>query len=133
MPNPQIGWNAVRPWNGPQRSVHHTCAMGTNIGTLIVKEFVFDPQDSTFLINRHARTMALLARMVCRDQMFASILDPFDRSAHTYRRHAHQHIFRIELAAYSKTAADVKLVQMQGIGAAAKHFRERVAIAMRHF
>ena len=57
--------------------------------------------------------MALLARMVGRDEMFAPVLDPLDRPAQAHRRHADQDVLRIELAADPKTSANMKLMQMK--------------------
>ena len=59
-----------------------------------------------------ADAMPLLTGMVCRDEMFAAVLDPFDRTAEAKCRQRHQHIFRVELATYAETATDMALMKV---------------------
>ena len=71
--------------------------------------------------------------MIGRDQMFAPIFDPFDRTAQPQRRDADENIFGIKLAAHAEAAADVALMELDGGGIAGEPAREAVAIPMGHF
>ncbi len=106
--------------------------MSAHIGALVEIELVVERQDHAVGIDRHARMVALLARMVRRHQVLATVLDPFDRAAEAQRGEADEEILGIELAADAEPAAGVTLLQHHRGGAAAEHARERVAIAVRH-
>ncbi len=75
----------------------------------------------------------LLARMIGGDQMFAPVLDPFDRSAEFQRGGADQNVFRINFAADAEAAADMTLEKLDGVAFPSKHLRQCVAIPVRHF
>ena len=95
-------------------------AMGAHIAALVVKEFVVDAEDAAVRIDRGARVVALLARMIGGDQVLAPVLDPFHRPAEPQRRDADQHVLGIELAADAEAAADMALEQVHASRARAR-------------
>jgi|HubBroStandDraft_6_1064221.scaffolds.fasta_scaffold20067_3 hypothetical protein len=79
MANAAIGRDAVRPGDHRHRHLRHPGAMRAHIGALVEEECVFQSQNPTVRVERGARMMALLARVVGGHQMLAPVLDPFDR------------------------------------------------------
>src|SRR5262245_38369686 len=72
--------------------------------------------------------MALLPRMIGGNHVLAAVFQPFDRTPEPHRREKNKNVFRIDLAAYAETAADMVLVQMDARGTASQHAREYLAI-----
>ena len=64
----------------------------------------------------------LLARMIGRDQVFAPVLDPFDRTTEFQRGGANQNILWINFAADAEAAADMALVRAGRIPVCAQAF-----------
>ena len=106
--------------------------MGAHVTALVVDEFVIEGENVPVGVDRGAHFVALLARMIGRDQVLAPILDPFNRPPQAQRRETDQHVLWIKLAANAKAAADVPLEQMHARGGAPKHARDAVAIPVRH-
>jgi len=65
--------------------------------------------------------------------MLTPILEPFHRPVEAHRGYAHQHVFRIELAADAEPASDMGFEDVDRGRRALEHAREQVAIAMWHF
>ena len=107
-------------------------AMGAHIGALVVEEFVVDAEQPPVSVHRGADAVALLARMVGRDQVLAAVLDPFHRTAEALGRDQHQHVFRIELAAHAEAAAGVALVEVDLRRREPEHAHQRVLVPVRH-
>src|SRR5258708_38464437 len=107
--------------------------MGAHIGALRMEELVVDSQHAAMGIHRGTQQMALLARMIGGEEMLAPVLDPLHRPPEAQCGNGGKHVFRIELAADAKTAADMAFLEMDGFRFAAKHPRKIVARAMRHF
>src|SRR5207302_9895463 len=83
-------------------------------------------------IDRDARPVALLARVIGRHQMLAAVLDPFDRAAESERREAYEKILGVKLAANAKSAAGAALLEHDPGSRAAENAHEAVAVAVRH-
>ena len=60
--------------------IGHRRRMSAHIGALVVEELVLDGE-AALGVDRPADLVALLARMVGRDQVLAPVLDPFHRPA----------------------------------------------------
>ena len=106
--------------------------MRPEIGSLVKPELVVEAQNKAFLVDRRAHPMDRASRLVCRDQMLVTILDPLDWPSEPQRRRAGQDVFRIKLAPNAKAAADMPFVQMDPIERQTKHRRERLPVVMRH-
>ena len=104
-----IGRNAIGPRQHRGGEIGDGRRVRAHIAALIVENFVVDREDAALAIDRGAHVMLLLARMVGGDEMFAAVLDPFDRAAQAQRSGAHQHVFRIKFAANAEAAADMAL------------------------
>src|SRR5262249_22597441 len=76
--------------------------------------------------------VALLPRMIGRQQMLAPVLDEFDRPQETPRCDQYQNVLRIELAAYAEAAAGVAFVEMELGEAEPQHVGQGFAILVRH-
>ena len=70
--------------------------------------------------------------MIGGDQMFAPVLDPFNRSFEFQGGRANEHILGIHFAANAEAAADMALVELHLVRLAAKHERQPVAVPVRH-
>ncbi len=112
--NHAIGRDVIRAGQHARGEIRHGGGVGAHIAALVVEELVFDPEDAPFGIDRGAQLVALLARVVGRDQMLAPILDPLDRAVEPQRRDADQHVLGVELAPDAEAAADVSLIEMHG-------------------
>ncbi len=106
--------------------------MGAHIGALVEVEYVLECQDLALGVECSAGVVALLARVIGSHQMLVSVLDPFDRPPQSHCGDADEKIFGVELAAHAKPAAGVAFLQHHGCCAAAKHARQRVAVAVRY-
>src|SRR5262249_24857610 len=106
--------------------------MSPQITALIKPEFVVEPENEAALFARRTHTMDRASGLVCRHQMLVTILDPLHRSSDAHRRRAGQHIFRIQLAADSETAAHMPFMEMNALERHPKHCRKRLAVVMRH-
>jgi hypothetical protein len=102
-----------------------------HIGAVIVEEFVFDRENSALCIDRSTDMVALVARMIGRGQVFAPILDPFNRTAKLQRGGADQKILGIKFTTDAEPAANVTLVELDGLWSPLQHPCDRVAIPMR--
>src|SRR6478735_8661657 len=91
------------------------------------------PTFAAIASSRRSRTdvVALVARMIGRGQVFAPILDPFDRAAKLQRGGADQKILGIEFTPDAEPAADVTLVKLDGLWCSLQHPCDRVAIPVR--
>jgi hypothetical protein len=112
--------------------VGHHGAMRPEITSLVEPEFVVEAENEPAIVHRGAYPMDRASRLVRRDQMLVTVLDPFDRPAEPQRRRAGQHIFGIKLAANAEPAADVPFVEVDPIERQPEHRRQRLAIVMRH-
>ncbi len=97
-----------------------------------MEELIFDRENATLAIDGRANAMALLARMIGRNEMLAPILDPLDRSFEPQRAQANEHVFGIELAPNAEPAADMAFVEMHRRRRAAEHPGDLVAVPVRH-
>src|SRR5512136_354777 len=70
--------------------------------------------------------------MIGRDQMLASILDPFDWAFELERSGADQNVFRINFSTNAEPAADVTFVELNGSFFPPQHLRDCIAIPVRH-
>src|SRR5205807_279724 len=80
-----------------------------------------DTEDPAVAIDGGADAMQLLTRVVCGDEMLASILDPFDRPSQSQCCRAHQDVFRVELAANAKPTSDMAFVELDRGRRTAEH------------
>ncbi len=131
MPGNAVGGYVVRPGQHARGAIGHARAVGPHVSALVVEEFVVEPEDASFGIDRHANFVPLLAGMVAGHQVLAAVLDPFHRPSQLERRGADEHVLRVDLAAHAEAAADVAFVKVHGRGTAAEHAREKVAVRVR--
>ena len=127
-----IGGNLVGAGEHAHGAPDHAGAVGAHIGALVVKEFVVDAEQAAVPVHRRADPVALLARMVGRDQVLAAVLDPFHRPAEAPGGDQHQHVFGIKLAAHAETAAGVALMQVDLRRRESEHAHQRVLVPVRH-
>src|SRR6185437_155970 len=128
-----IGRHAIGAGQHRGGEIRHGGGVRAHVSAIVVEKFVIDCKNFAIFVDGGTDFVVLLARMIGRDQMFAPVLDPFYRTSECQRGRAHQNIFRIDFAAHAETAADVTLEQLNGFTFAPKHFRQRVAIPVRHF
>src|SRR5205085_262178 len=81
------------------REIGNRRGVRADIATLVVEELIFDGEQAALVIDGGPRLVTLLARMIGRDQMLATILDPFHRTAEPQRGERNQHVLGIKLAA----------------------------------
>ena len=97
-----------------------------------MEEFVVDAENAAVFVDGRSYFVALLARVIGRDQVLAPVLDPFDRLAEFERGRAHQHVLRIHFAADAEAAADMALKQLNALGFPPEHQRQAVSVPVRH-
>ena len=132
MADAAIGGDAVRPGHHGHGHLRNPGAVGAHIGALVEIELSSRARIRPVGIERGARVVALLARMVGGHQMLAPVLDPFDRPPQSHRGEADEKILGVELAANPEPAAGIAFLQHHRRRAAAEHARQRVAVAVRH-
>ena len=98
-----------------------------------MEELIVDAENAAVFVDRRFDLVALLARMVGGDQVFAPVFNPFDRLLEVQRRGADQHVFRVHFAADAETAADVALMELNLVGRAPEHQRETIPVPVRDF
>ncbi len=106
--------------------------MRAHVGAVVVKELVVDPENATVFGDRGPDPVALLARMIGGNQMFAPVFDPLDRLSELQRGCADKHIFRVHFPANAEASADVALIELHLIRMPAKHERQPVSVPVRH-
>jgi len=84
-------------------------------------------QPSALVGGRRDRPL-LFPRMIDREKVLASILDPLDRAAQTSRQVGDEEVFGIELATRAEAAADVRLREVDPCLVDPEHAGERPAI-----
>ncbi len=107
--------------------------MRAHVSAVVVEKFVIDRKDMAVFVDGGADFVLLLARVIGGNQMFATVLDPFDGFTEFQRRRADQNVFRINFAAHAEAAADMTLEQLNGFPFPPKHLRQRIAVPVRHF
>ena len=127
-----VGRHAIGPGQHGGGQVRHGCRVRAHIGAVVVEEFVVDAEDAAVFVDRRLDFMALLARVIGGDQVFTTILYPFDWLVKFQRGRADQHVFRIHLAADAEAAADMALKQLNALGFSPEHERQPVAVPVRH-
>ena len=133
MADGAIGRHAIGAGQHGGGEVGHGGGVRAHVSAVVVEKFVIDCKDLAVRIDGRADLVVLLARVIGRDQMFAPVLDPFDRPAEFQRGGANQNVLRINLAADAEAAADMAFEQLDGFAFSPKHLRERIAVPMRHF
>ena len=127
-----IGADLVGAGEHAHGAPHHAGAVGAHIGALVVEEFVVDAEQAPILVHGRADAVALLARMVGRDQVLAAVLDPFHRAAEALGGDQHQNVLRIKLAAHAEAAAGVAFMQVNLRRRKPEHAHQRVLVPVRH-
>ena len=82
---------------------------------MIVEEAIADGQDRTIASEGQLDPVDLLARMVRRDQVLETILDPGHRPPGPDRQEWHQEIFGVELASHAEAAANLRLDEVDTV------------------
>ena len=132
VPDGAVGWHAVGAGQHRRGKIRHRGGVGAHISALIVKEFVVDGEDAPVAVDGGADVVGLLARMVGGDQVLAAVLDPFHRTPQPQRRDTNKHVFRIEFAADSESAADMAFEQIDAGRRTPQHSRNLIAVPVRH-
>ncbi len=89
--------------------------MGPDVGTEVHPEFRSQAEDPSVGVAGDGTEVALLPRVVGRDQMFLPILDPHDRPRHLTRRPHRQDILGVELTPNPEPSPDGILHEQQPI------------------
>jgi hypothetical protein len=112
--------------------MRHPDRMGTQVGPLVMEEFVVNGEDVARWVDGGPDEVALFARMIGREQMLAPVLDPFHRPAQAHCCRADQNVFWIKLAANTEAATNVRFVQLNAREAASEYARKGLAILVWH-
>ncbi len=70
---------------------------GTHIGALIEPEFVVEAEDESPVVETGANFVNLIARMIGRHEVLATVLDPLDGASEAKRAKADENVLGIKL------------------------------------
>jgi hypothetical protein len=114
MPRHFIRGHTIRSQQQPGGHVRHARAVRAHIRALRVEELVLDGENPAVRVHRGLDQMSLLARVIGRHQVLATILDPLDRPAQAQCRKANEHVLGVQLASYAEAAAHMPFVEVHG-------------------
>ena len=105
---------------------------GPRIGTDIDRHVAAQSEDRAVAAAGHLDGAGNITGVVDGQKVLAAVLDPFDRALEAVRGEGDQEVLGIEIAADTKSPADVALDQVDVCHIEPQHRGERAAVLERH-